>query len=213
MFTMNEALVSNGTKKDFLTDGHYYMYGPVMFCILGIGFIGNVLTIIVFLHKPNRCKVITPFFINLAVADLFIIIFGYPIAITTRLTGERLREGSASCTWNAFVNGSIGIASIAMLTEINVVMWYNITSSFVLDRIPVKLKVALLTGPWFYGILVMTPPLFGWNRFIPGSAGISCCPDWRSNDMISLAYNIVLVILGFFLPLTIISISSIKIYR
>nr|AXN75739.1 opsin [Exaiptasia diaphana] len=210
---MNKTLAFNGSRKDFWTDEDYHLYRPIMFIILGIGFIGNVLTIIVFLLKQNRCKVITPFFINLAIANLFITVFGYPVAINVNLTRERLLEGTVACTWYGFVNGSVGIASIVMLTEISVVMWYNMTSLFVLDNIPLKYKVALLTCPWLYGILVMTPPLFGWNRFIPGSSGISCCPDWRSNDQRTLIYNILLVILGFLLPLVVICISYIKIYR
>nr|AXN75761.1 opsin [Sagartia elegans] len=100
-----------------------------------------------------------------------------------------------------------------MLTEISVVMCYQITSPFALDTIPTKYKVILLPGPWLYGVLVMTPPLVGWSRFIPGSAGISCCPDWRSNDLSTLTYNITLMVFGFFLPLAVIFISYIKILR
>lgn len=194
-------------------DNQYLLYAPVMFVILAVGFVGNILTIAVFSQKQYKSKSIAPFIINVAIADLFIVVFGYPVVITANLTGQKLVSGTARCSWSAFINGSIGIAAIAMLTEISVIMCYYITSQVSLDKIPTKYKLFLLSGPWLYGIVAMLPPMFGWSRFIPGAAGISCCPDWVSNDKETLTYNLVLMVMGFFLPITVTIISYAKIYR
>jgi len=100
-----------------------------------------------------------------------------------------------------------------MLTEISVIMCYYITSEVFLDRIQDRCLYISICAPWLYGIISMLPPMFGWSRFIPGAAGISCCPDWLSTDTETLAYNIVLMMLGFFIPITVIAISYAKIYR
>ncbi|XP_031572514.1 melanopsin-like isoform X2 [Actinia tenebrosa] len=199
-------------------DRNYYSYGTVMFFILTLGFLGNVLTIIVFLQREQRTKVIAPFVINLAVADLFIVLFGYPVAITANLSGMKLVSGESRCTWSAFVNGATGIASIAMLTEISVLMCYTITSvKPVVTRkdkfLSRKFTVSVLVGAWIYGILSMSPPLLGWSRFVPGSAGISCGPEWGSSTIEALTYSIGLMFIGFFLPMTIILVSFYRIYR
>lgn len=94
-------------------------------------------------------------------------------------------------------------------------MWYSITTMIVIEKkhFPTKIKVLLLGIAWFYGILSMSPPLLGWSRFVPGSAGISCAPDWRSTSSETLSYNILLMLVGFGLPVTVIVTSYIKLYR
>ncbi|XP_031563535.1 rhodopsin-like [Actinia tenebrosa] len=193
-----------------------WVYGGFMFFVLSVGILGNVLTIIVFLQREQRSKAIAPFVINLAVADLFIVVFGYPVAITANLSCRKITTGQSRCTWSAFVNGAIGIASIVMLTEISVLICYNITSMkphlYRSEFTSKTFKTLALSGAWIYGILSMSPPLLGWSRFVPGSAGISCGPEWGSNTFEALTYNIALLIVGFFLPMTIILISYYKIY-
>lgn len=203
----------NATQDSQPRDGLYIVYAPVMAFILAVGFVGNILTIIVFSHKQHRTKSIAPFIINLAIADLFIVLFGYPVVITANLSGQSLIANTPRCNWSAFINGSIGIASIAMLTEISVIMCYYITSDVSLVKIQNNYLCVLISVPWLYGVAAMTPPMFGWSRFIPGAAGISCCPDWLSTDKETLAYNILLMLMGFFVPITVTAISYAKIYR
>ncbi|KXJ27326.1 Melanopsin [Exaiptasia diaphana] len=202
---------TNGTEDDIGHGG--LVYRSVMFFIFAVGFVGNLLTVIVFVQKRHRSKIISPYILNLAMADLFIIIFGYPVVISATLSSQKLLAGTAKCTWSAFVNGSVGIASIATLTEISYIMCRSITS--IQPKIDIHKKRIAITilGAWIYGILTVVPPLFGWSRFVPGTARVSCAPDWSSDTFQSLVYNIALMIMGFFLPLAIILISYYKIYR
>lgn len=71
----------------------------------------------------------------------------------------------------------------------------------------------LIAGAWVYGLVCMFPPLLGWNRFVPGAARISCGPDWTDNSPSGMSYNLVLVVLGFFLPLSVMCMAYYKIYR
>ena len=71
----------------------------------------------------------------------------------------------------------------------------------------------LIAGTWIYGVVSMLPPLFGWNRFAPGAAQISCGPDWTDRTASGMSYSLILVVLGFFLPLSVMCSAYYKIYR
>jgi r-opsin len=53
----------------------------------------------------------------------------------------------------------------------------------------------------------MIPPLFGWNRFILEGFGTSCTFDYVSKDLGDRLFILILVIGGFFVPLSIILLS------
>ena len=199
---------STSTENQTSTDGSpfkwqvtFLAYGIVMFLILTVGFLGNALTLIVLRHRKHRKKAVTPLMINLAIADIFIIVFGYPVIISVNLRGERLRQNSARCIWSGFSNGVTGISSIASLVAMSGVMYHVIKQTVPNPTLPARRMVGLIAGTWLYGIFVNLPPLLGWNRFVPGEAGISCAPDWTASDLSSVLYIVWLVAFGFFLPL------------
>ena len=59
---------------------------------------------------------------------------------------------------------------------------------------------------WSWSLLLSVPPLLGWGHFTPEESGQSCAPDWRRRE--DKPYNLFLFTFGFFLPLTVIVISS-----
>ena len=194
------------------TDSGFLAYGIVMVLILILGSTGNILTLVVVLHPDHRSKTITPFIVNLAVADLCIILFGYPVVINTIFTGGSLREGQAECVLSGFANGTVGISSIACLTVMSLVMHQKIKATSA-KRLSRKQTAVLIAGTWAYGILSMLPPAVGWNKFVPGAAQISCCPDWTDRSPAAISYNIFLVLVGFVIPLTLISVCYFRIFR
>ncbi|XP_048576992.1 visual pigment-like receptor peropsin [Nematostella vectensis] len=188
-------------------------YGVVMSLILTTGLTGNILTIIVLMRREHRSKVITPFMINVAVLDLIIIALGYPVAIIANFTGIRMKEGDSQCQWTAFINGATGIAAIITLTAMSIVMRNTITHPIVKKRLSCKYLFGSLCAIWTYGILTMLPPLVGWSKFVPGAAKVSCGPDWETQNASTLSYNIVLLIVGFVIPVGIISACYLNIFR
>ena len=189
----------------------YFAYGFVMFLILSVGFLGNVLTLLVLHQREHRRRSVTPLMINLAVADIFIIVFGYPIAIQGNLRGKLLE--SSHCSWGGFINGAVGIASIFTLTEMSVVSYFGLKQVNTHCRLSIRQVCCLIGAAWLYGSLCMLPPLLGWNRFVLSSAKLSCCPDWAGKSASDTAYNLLLVMLGFFVPLIAMTICYYKIYR
>ena len=190
-------------------------YIVVMAIILAVGFVGNVLTIIVLRCHEHKDKSITPFMVNLAIADIIIIVFGYPVVVAANFTssGLNVRNSRTQCVWSGFINGSVGIASIANLTMMSLVMYSAISTVSNTTKIPRSKMAAIITFTWVYGVMAMFPPLVGWNEFVPGASGISCCPNWSPETKAGVAYNMFLIFVGFVLPLGVITYSYYRIYK
>ncbi|RMX50278.1 hypothetical protein pdam_00018192 [Pocillopora damicornis] len=190
-------------------------YIVVMAVILAVGFVGNVLTILVLSCHEHKNKNITPFMMNLAIADIIIIVFGYPVVVAANFTssGLNVRNSRTQCIWSGFINGSVGIASIANLTMMSLVMYSAISKVSNSTKIPRSKMIGIIIFTWVYGVMAMVPPLVGWNEFVPGASGISCCPNWSPETKAGMAYNMLLVFVGFVLPLSVIIYSYHRIYR
>ena len=191
----------------------YMAYGIVMFFILIIGFFGNVFTILVLRQHEHRNKSITPLMINLAVADLFIIVFGYPAIIASNLNGDLLFAGSPLCIWSGFANGVSGMTCIATLTMMSGVVYQIVKRNSPYSTASKRQSTALVLGSWLYGLITMFPPLAGWNRFVPGQARFSCAPEWTASDVASKMYILMLIAIGYLTPLIIVAVFNFHTYR
>ncbi|XP_058953384.2 melanopsin-like [Pocillopora verrucosa] len=199
--------------KSFNWRAMYLAYAVVMFAVVTVGFLGNVLTLIILHYREHRKKVLTPLMINLAVGDILMVIVVYPVVIASNLVGKQLKEGSLRCKWSAFANGAIGITTIATLVVMSGVMYHGIKQTLPKPKIHAKNMSLLVLSTWLYGILLNLPPVIGWTRAVPGEAGISCAPEWTSSEPESVAYIAFLLVFGFFLPLTVIGTFHYMIYR
>ena len=199
--------------KSFNWRAMYLAYAVVMFAVVTVGFLGNVLTLIILHYREHRKKVLTPLMINLAVGDILMVIVVYPVVIASNLVGKQLKEESLRCKWSAFANGAIGITTIATLVVMSGVMYHGIKQTLPKPKIHAKNMSLLVLSTWLYGILLNLPPVIGWTRAVPGEAGISCAPEWTSSEPESVAYIAFLLVFGFFLPLTVIGTFHYMIYR
>ena len=69
----------------------------------------------------------------------------------------------------------------------------------------------MILGSLIYSLALAVPPLVGWGRFTPEVSGQSCAPDWREAE--DVPYNVFLFTAGFFLPLSVIMVSSLTVAR
>ena len=194
-------------------DAGHVVYTVFLFLIFTLGSIGNLLSIFVLSHPTHRNNILSPLMINLAAAGLLITVFGYPMSLSRLVTGTTLQLGQLQCTAYGFVNGVVGMASIGTFTEMSLVMNYCMHQMSPRFRVSVKLTFYLIAGAWVYGVLCMLPPLLGWTQFAPGNAAISCGPDWADVSWSGMAYSLILVVVGFVIPLSVISVSHFKMYR
>ena len=68
----------------------------------------------------------------------------------------------------------------------------------------------LIATSWIWSFLLAVPPLFGFGAFGVEDCGMGCTPSWKDPEDIN--YNMALFIVGFFLPLSIIVITSADLY-
>lgn len=212
----NVTFAQNSTtanSEPFKWQAIYLLYATVMFLVLTVGFLGNVISFIILRYREHRRKVVTPLMINLAVADILIIVLVYPVMVATNLLREPLRAGSLSCMWSSFGNGVIGLTSVATLVAMSGVMYHVIKQTMPHPKFNPRRMKLLVAGTWLYGIFLNLPPLIGWSRVVPGKAGFSCAPDWTSSDPWAIAYVVFLIVFGFFIPLIMIGTFHFLIYR
>lgn len=196
-----------GTHKYF--SAGYIAYGVVMFCILVLGFVGNTLTVLVLTKREHRWRGVTPLMINLAVADLLIIIFGYPTQVHANFTADGIPDDS-HCNIRGFINGIVGITCIFTLTEMGVVSYSGLRRVSGNLRLSSYQVACLIGASWCYGALCMLPPLLGWSKFVISASKLSCSPNWSGQTTADKAYTLLLVTFGFFAPLTVMIISYYK---
>ena len=212
--TVRATTINNQEPRLRLDNPGFIAYIVVMTVILIVGFVGNVLTIVVLRRQEHRDKNITPLMINLAIADIIIIVFGYPVAVAANVSysGLDLRKSRPQCVWSGFINGSVGITAIANLTIMSLVMYSSFRSLGNPTGTPRSKMAAIIASTWLYGVMAMFPPLVGWNEFVPGASGISCSPNWVPKTKAGVAYNVFLVFVGFILPLGVIIFCYYMIY-
>lgn len=194
-------------------DASYVVYFTIMFVILTTGFLGNLVTIIVLYQPYHRKQTLAPPMLSLALGDLFVIVFGYPTMMTVILSGQAISADNPLCSWYALVNGTVGIASIATFTSMTIVLSYSMHQMNPAVRVSRKTILSLIAASWFWGVVLMLPPFFGWNSFVPGASGIGCAPNWTDESPAGMTYSLLLIVVGFCGPILAISISYFKICR
>lgn len=209
---MTSGIETTRSSFDFQKSGSG-VFITVMLVILALGFLGNVLTILVLYQPSHRKETLTPLMLNLAFASVFITVFGYPMPIDVIMTGREIAADQTRCNWYGFVMGTVGIASIATFTGMTLVMSYSVRRMNPRFKVSRKISCCLIAASWVYGVVSMLPPLLGWTRFVPGNTGVTCGPDWTDLSPSGTAYSLLLIAVGFFVPLSLISVSYFKIFR
>ena len=209
---MTSSIETTGSSFDFQKSG-YGAFIAILLIILALGFLGNVLTIIVLYQPSHRKETLTPLMLNLAVSGVFVTVFGYPMPISVIMSGTDIAADQTQCNWYGFVMGAVGIASIATFTGMTLVMSYSVRQMNPRFKVSRKISCCLIAASWVYGVVAMLPPLLGWTRFVVSSSGVTCSPDWTDVSLSGAAYSLLLIAVGFVVPLILIAVSYFKIFR
>ncbi|KAL9974592.1 hypothetical protein ACROYT_G011645 [Oculina patagonica] len=196
--TAQATKISDQEPRLSYDDPVFIAYIVIMTIILVVGFVGNVLTIVVLRCKEHRNKNITPLMINLAIADIIIIVFGYPVVVAANVSssGLDIRKSQAQCVWSGFINGSVGIASIANLTMMSVIMFTSFKRLGHTTRIPRNKMAAIITFTWLYGVMAMFPPFIHTQQPASENASIKAS---RRKSQIRIVRTIAMAIAAFVL--------------
>nr|BBA85522.1 green opsin [Sardinops melanostictus]BBA85527.1 green opsin [Sardinops melanostictus] len=163
----------------------YYLADPwqfkalafYMFLLIILGGPINGLTLLVtVLHKKLR-QPLNFILVNLAVAGMIMVVFGFTITITSALNGYFV-FGPMGCAIEGFMatlGGQVALWSLVVLAIERYIVVCKPMGSF---KFGTNHAAAGVAFTWIMACACAVPPLVGWSRYIPEGMQCSCGPDY-----------------------------------
>nr|BBA85521.1 green opsin [Sardinops melanostictus] len=176
-----------------------------MFCLICTGFPINGMTLLVTaLHKKLR-QPLNYILVNLAVAGMIMVLFGFTITITSAVNGY-FYFGPMGCAVEGFMatlGGEVALWSLVVLAVERYIVVCKPMGSFKFSETHALAGIAFT---WVMAMSCAAPPLVGWSRYIPEGLQCSCGPDYYTlNEKYNNeSYVIYMFVVHFFLPVIII---------
>ncbi|KAM6976745.1 rhodopsin [Aplochiton taeniatus] len=191
----------------------YYLVNPAayaalaayMFFLIITCFPINFLTLFVTIEHKKLRTPLNYILLNLAVADLLMVIGGFTTTIFTSMNGFFV-FGKVGCMiegFSATLGGMIGMWSLVVLAIERWVVVCKPMSNFRFGEDHAIMGLALT---WVMGLACSAPPLVGWSRYIPEGMQCSCGIDYytRAEGYNNESFVIYMFTCHFVLPLSIV---------
>uniref|UniRef100_A0A3P9PMD2 Rhodopsin n=1 Tax=Poecilia reticulata TaxID=8081 RepID=A0A3P9PMD2_POERE len=176
----------------------YSLLAAYMLFLIITAFPINFLTLHVTIkHKKLRTP-LNYVLLNLAVADLFMIVGGFTVTLFTALHGYfNYGRGLGCPSWE------IALWSLVVLAVERYIVVCKPMTNF---RFEEKHAIAGLAFSWVMALTCAAPPLFGWSRYIPEGMQCSCGIDYYTPkpEINNTSFVIYMFVLHFCIPLFII---------
>ncbi|XP_057701027.1 green-sensitive opsin-like [Corythoichthys intestinalis] len=163
----------------------YYLGNPIqfkllaayMFFLICTGFPINALTLVVTAQNKKLRQPLNYILVNLAVAGLIMVCFGFTITFVTAINGYFI-FGPIGCAVEGFMatlGGQIALWSLVVLAVERYIVVCKPMGSF---KFTASHAGAGVGFTWILAISCAAPPLVGWSRYIPEGLQCSCGPDY-----------------------------------
>ena len=154
------------------------------------------------------------FILNISAGDFFYSITALPMLVTSNALGK-WSFGEGGCIAYGFLTTFFALGAMMNFAgaayERYVTMCKLYESG---ERQFSRRKAAFLCSVlWTYALIWSIAPIFGWSSYKQEGIGTSCSTDWKSRDVKSLSYGIVLIITCFVVPVTVILYCHIEAYK
>nr|QGW08855.1 green-sensitive opsin [Carcharhinus melanopterus] len=194
----------------------YYLAEPWQFSIIAayvfllilVGLPINLLTLVVtYKHKKLR-QPLNYILVNLAVADLFMMLFGFVVTFTTAVNGYFI-FGPTGCAVEGFfatLGGEVALWSLVVLAIERYIVVCKPMGNF---RFGATHAFIGIGSTWILAFACAGPPLFGWSRYLPEGFQCSCGPDYYTMNpkYNNRSYVIYMFVGHFLIPVAIIFFS------
>ncbi|XP_062334043.1 green-sensitive opsin-4-like [Osmerus eperlanus] len=163
----------------------YYLADPWQFKLLAVymfflicfGFPINGLTLLVTAQHKKLRQPLNFILVNLAVAGMIMVCFGFTITITSALNGYFI-AGALGCAIEGFMatlGGEVALWSLVVLAIERYIVVCKPMGSFKFGTTHAAAGVGFT---WIMAMACAAPPLVGWSRYIPEGMQCSCGPDY-----------------------------------
>ncbi|KAJ8016138.1 hypothetical protein DPEC_G00004080 [Dallia pectoralis] len=184
----------------------YALMGSYMFFLIITCFPINFLTLYVTIEHKKLRTALNYILLNLAVADLFMVIGGFTTTAYTSMNGYFVfgRTGCNLEGYFATLGGEIALWSLVVLAIERWLVVCKPISSFRFTETHAIMGVAFT---WTMANTCAAPPLLGWSRYIPEGMQCSCGIDYytRAEGFNNESFVIYMFIVHFTIPFIIIT--------
>lgn len=208
----------NGTLPKSVTDvssldprssAAVFLQAASMVVIMLVAVGGNLLILAAIYIDKTLQTITNAFIINLACADLLLSIIGMPFTLASSIKYEWI-FGDTWCKVNGMANSLFCIASILTLAAVSVDRYCAILYPFkYVTWITNKVAAGMILYIWVHALLMACLPLTTWSRYTFISSESICTVQWEY----SISFTLFLFSVCFFLPLGVMMITYLRIFR
>ncbi|XP_043932418.1 green-sensitive opsin [Protopterus annectens] len=191
----------------------YYLAAPwkfsvicaYMFILIATGLPINLLTLVVTVKHKKLRQPLNYILVNLAVADLFMVCFGFTVTFLTAINGYFI-FGPIGCAVEGFMATLGGEVALWSLVVLALERYFVICKPMGNIRFSNTHSAIGIAITWLAALSCAAPPLVGWSRYIPEGVQCSCGPDYYTlnPNYHNESYVIYMFVAHFFIPVTVI---------
>jgi len=183
----------------------FYALAAYMFFLICTGFPINALTLVVTAQNKKLRQPLNFILVNLAVAGMVMVCFGFTITITSAVNGYFI-FGPMGCAIEGFMatlGGEVALWSLVVLAVERYVVVCKPMGSFKFSGAHAAAGVVFT---WVMAASCAVPPLVGWSRYLPEGMQCSCGPDYytRAPGYNNESFVIYMFVVHFFIPVIVI---------
>nr|ATY71612.1 green opsin 2-1 [Maurolicus mucronatus] len=155
----------------------FYLLAVYMLFLIFTGLPLNGLTLIVTFQNKKLQQPLNFILVNLAVAGMIMVCFGFTITFCTAMSGYFI-FGAMGCAIEGFMatlGGQISLWSLVVLAVERYIVVCKPMGSF---KFANSHATAGVVFTWIMALACAAPPLLGWSRYLPEGLQCSCGPDY-----------------------------------
>lgn len=201
--------VTDVSSLDPRSNAAVFLQAASMVIIMLVAVVGNLLILAAIYIDKTLQTITNAFIINLACADLFLSIIGMPFTLASSIKYEWV-FGDTWCKVNGMANSLFCIASILTLAAVSIDRYCAILYPFKYATwITSKVAAGMIVYIWFHALLMACLPLTSWSQYTFIRSESICTVQWEY----SISFTLFLFSVCFFLPLGVMMITYLRIFR
>ncbi|XP_048345952.1 melatonin receptor type 1A-like [Sphaerodactylus townsendi] len=197
----------SGRKEDLYPAWVASLLAAILILTIAVDILGNLLVILSVYQNKKLRKAGNAFVVSLAIADLLAALYPFPLALIAIFHDDWVM-GGLHCQVSGFLMGMSVISSVFNITGIAINRYCYICHSLKFDRLFSCPNTLFYVGlVWALTLLAIMPNLF--VESLKYDPRVYSCTFSQS---VSSLYTIAVVVIHFFLPITIVSYCYLRIW-